>query len=59
MPATDDVIRALTPYARISLDELKAAPASGQAYDNQVPEVGGVIPDMLGHPDRRLAAGHP
>lgn len=58
-PETDDILRALTPGARITLDELKAAPASGLAYDDRVPRVGGVIPDMLGHPDRRLAAGHP
>jgi anaerobic selenocysteine-containing dehydrogenase len=58
-PCTDDIIRALTPHARVGLEELKAAPASGQSYDDRVPRVGGVIPDMLGHPDRRLAAGHP
>jgi anaerobic selenocysteine-containing dehydrogenase len=58
-PSADDVISALTPDARITLDELKAASPSGRAYDDRIPEVGGVIPDMIGHQDRRLAAGHP
>jgi anaerobic selenocysteine-containing dehydrogenase len=59
MPTADQVIEGLTPDARISLAELKAAPPSGQVYDEGIPEVGGVIPDMLGHSDKRLAAGHP
>lgn len=58
-PDADDVIRALSPDARITLEELKSAPPSGQAYDDGIPMVGGVIPDMLGHADKRLAAGHP
>jgi anaerobic selenocysteine-containing dehydrogenase len=58
-PDADDVIRALNPDARISLEELKAASPSGRVYDDRIPEVGGVIPDMIGHADRRLAAGHP
>jgi anaerobic selenocysteine-containing dehydrogenase len=58
-PEADDIIAALSPDARISLAEVKAASPSGQAWDELVPEVGGVIPDMLGHADRRLAAGHP
>ena len=53
------MIRALSPDARISLEELKSAPPSGQAYDDGIPKVGGVIPDMIGHADKRLAAGHP
>ncbi len=59
VPSTDQVIEGLTPDARISLAELKASPASGKVYDEGIPEVGGVIPDMLGHSDKRLAAGHP
>jgi anaerobic selenocysteine-containing dehydrogenase len=58
-PSADEVIAALSPDARISLDELKAASPSGQPWGDTITEVGGVIPDMLGHPDRRLAAGHP
>jgi len=58
-PSADDIIRALTPGARVGLEELKNASASGRAYDDRVPRVGGVIPDMIGHSDRRLAAGHP
>ena len=58
-PSADDLIRALNPAARITLEDLKTAPPSGKAYDDRIPEVGGVIPDMIGHADRRLAAGHP
>lgn len=59
MPSADEVITGLSPDARITLDALKAASPSGEVYDEGIPEVGGVIPDMLGHADRRLAAGHP
>jgi anaerobic selenocysteine-containing dehydrogenase len=59
MPTADEVIAALSPAARIPLHEVKAASPSGAVYDSGVPQVGGVIPDMLGHADRRLAAGHP
>ena len=58
-PSADQVIASLNPDARIPLEELKAASPSGEIYDEGIPEVGGVIPDMLGHPDKRLAAGHP
>lgn len=59
MPTADEVIAGLSPAARISLQQVKAASPSGAVYDRGVPQVGGVIPDMLGHADRRLAAGHP
>lgn len=58
-PSADQVIQALSPASRISLDEMKKASPSGQAYDEKITEVGGIIPDMIGHADRRLAAGHP
>ncbi len=58
-PTTDEVIQALTPDARVSLEEVKRAGPSGKVYDEGIPRVGGVIPDMVGHADRRLAVGHP
>jgi anaerobic selenocysteine-containing dehydrogenase len=58
-PSADEVIEGLCTGARISLAQLKAASPSGEVYDEGIPEVGGVIPDMIGHSDRRLAAGHP
>ena len=58
-PTADQVIQALSPSSRISLEEMKQASPSGQAYDEMITEVGGIIPDMIGHADRRLAAGHP
>ena len=59
MPTADEVIAGLSPAARISLQQVKAASPSGAVFDSGVPQVGSVIPDMLGHADRRLAAGHP
>ena len=59
MPDADAVIAGLNPDARISLAEMKAASPSGVVYGDGRTEVGGVIPDMLGHADRRLAVGHP
>ena len=59
IPTADRVIEGLIPNARISLAELKTSSPSGEVYDEGIPEVGGVIPDMLGHSDKRLAAGHP
>lgn len=58
-PTADEVIASLSPDARVSLDQLKAGSRSGEVFDEGVPVVGGVIPDMLGHSDRRLAVGHP
>jgi anaerobic selenocysteine-containing dehydrogenase len=58
-PSADEVITALNPDARIPLSELKSASPSGERYDEGAPVAGGVIPDMLGYPDKRLAAGHP
>lgn len=59
MPTADQVIAGLSPDARIPLQQVKAASPSGTVFDAGVPLAGGVIPDMLGHPDRRMAAGHP
>ncbi len=58
-PTADDIIKGLNPMARISLEDIKSASPSGQAYDNKITEVGGIIPDMICHDDRRLAVGHP
>jgi anaerobic selenocysteine-containing dehydrogenase len=57
-PTADEVMQALNPNARISLDEIKRHP-SGSLFGEVETEVGGVIPDMIGHRDRRIAVGHP
>jgi anaerobic selenocysteine-containing dehydrogenase len=57
-PTAQDLMRALNPQARVSLDEIMEHP-SGKLYGSEETEVGGVIPDMLGHPDKRIAVGHP
>ena len=44
--------------ARVPLDELRKHP-SGLAIGGRTMQAGGVIPNMIGHADKRLAAGHP
>jgi anaerobic selenocysteine-containing dehydrogenase len=58
-PNADQIIEALSPMARVPLSKIKQAPASGQAFDDRITEVGGIIPDMICHADKRLAVGHP
>jgi len=57
-PCAEDIMRALNAGARIPFDDLKDNP-SGKLYGDTETEVGGVIPNMLGHPDKRIAVGHP
>jgi anaerobic selenocysteine-containing dehydrogenase len=57
-PTADELMQALNPAARVSLAEIKKHP-SGQLYGSRQTEVGGVIPDMIAHADKRIAIGHP
>lgn len=57
-PTADDMIKALNPGARFPLEEIKQHP-SGKVYGSEETEVGGVIPDMIIHADKRIAVGHP
>ena len=57
-PAAEDIMRALNANSRTPFDDLKENP-SGKLYGDRETEVGGVIPNMLGHADRRIAVGHP
>jgi anaerobic selenocysteine-containing dehydrogenase len=57
-PTADELMQALNPHARISLEEIKQNP-SGALFGDVETEVGGVVPDMIGHPDKRIAVGHP
>lgn len=57
-PTTDELLDAMYRHSRIPLDELRKHP-SGIATGERTMQAGGVIPNMIGHPDKRLAAGHP
>jgi anaerobic selenocysteine-containing dehydrogenase len=57
-PAAEEIMRALNSSARIPFDDLKENP-SGKLYGERETEVGGVIPNMIGHADKRIAVGHP
>lgn len=57
-PTTDEFLDAMYRHARVPLDELRKHP-SGLSFGEQNMQAGGVIPNMIGNPDKRLAAGHP
>jgi anaerobic selenocysteine-containing dehydrogenase len=57
-PSAEDIMRALNSNSRTPFDDLKENP-SGKLYGDRETEVGGVIPNMIGHADKRMAVGHP
>lgn len=57
-PTAEDIMRALNANSRTPFDDLKENP-SGKLYGERLTEVGGVIPNMIGHADKRIAVGHP
>jgi anaerobic selenocysteine-containing dehydrogenase len=57
-PTAEEIMRALNATARVPFDDIKQHP-SGKLYGERTTEVGGVIPNMIGHADRRIAVGHP
>jgi anaerobic selenocysteine-containing dehydrogenase len=57
LPSSDEMIDGLHPHARFPVDELRGHP-SGRAFGDSL-TAGGMLPNMLGHPDGKMAAGHP
>lgn len=57
-PTADEFLDASFQRARIPVDELRRHP-SGIAPEGRTTTAGGVIPNMIAHPDRRMAVGHP
>lgn len=57
-PDADEMLDALYRHARVPIDELRKHP-SGLAFGERHLQAGGVIPNMIGHPDKKMAAGHP
>ncbi len=58
-PTTDGLLDSIhPPVARIPMDELRKYPG-GHIWGKRETKVGGVMPNMIAHPDGKLAAGHP
>jgi anaerobic selenocysteine-containing dehydrogenase len=57
-PSADELLDAMNRHARVPLDELRKHP-SGIAFAERHTAAGGVIPNLIGHPDKKMAAGHP
>ena len=57
-PSTDALLDEMNRHARVPLAELRKHP-SGLAFEGRTTAAGGVIPNLIGHPDKKMAAGHP
>lgn len=57
-PTADALMDGLQPMKRIPLEEIKQY-AGGHVWGKSELKAGGLIPSMIGHEDRKMAAGHP
>jgi len=57
-PTADEMLDGLFSHARISVDEMRKYPG-GRVWGEKEAIAGGVVPNMIGHEDRRMAVGHP
>ncbi len=57
-PSPDELLDEMNRYARVPMEELRRHP-SGLAFAERHTAAGGVIPNMIGHADQKMAAGHP
>jgi anaerobic selenocysteine-containing dehydrogenase len=57
-PTADDILDGLHANSRIPLDEVRKYPG-GHVWGERKTLAGGIIPNMIGHEDRRMALGHP
>lgn len=57
-PTADEMLDGLNERSRIPLDEVRQYPG-GRVWGERLTRVGGIIPNMIGHMDRRMAVGHP
>ena len=58
MPTADEVLDGLFSHARVPIEEMRKYPG-GHVWGEEDAVAGGVIPNMIGHEDRRMAVGHP
>ncbi|MAE93082.1 MAG: oxidoreductase [Deltaproteobacteria bacterium] len=57
-PTADELLDALHGNSRIPLDEVRKYPG-GHVWGERELTWGGMIPNAIGHDDRKMAAGHP
>ncbi len=57
-PTSDELLDEMYRHARFPVAELRKHP-SGIAFEGRTTTAGGVIPNMIGHADKKMAAGHP
>jgi anaerobic selenocysteine-containing dehydrogenase len=57
-PTADEMLDGMNAGSRIPLDEVRRYP-SGHIFGDTETLVGGIVPNMIGHDDRRMAVGHP
>ncbi|UCE87049.1 MAG: molybdopterin-dependent oxidoreductase [Deltaproteobacteria bacterium] len=57
-PTADELLDCLQPNSRIPLHEIRKYPG-GHVWGERELAAGGIIPNMIGHEDRKMAAGHP
>ncbi len=57
-PTADEILDGLFSHARIPIDEMRKYPG-GNVWGEEEAIAGRVIPNMIGHEDRRMAVGHP
>ena len=57
-PTADALMDGLQPMKRIPLDELKKYPG-GHVWGERELKAGGLLPNMIGYEDKKMAVGHP
>ncbi|MBW2286389.1 MAG: molybdopterin-dependent oxidoreductase [Deltaproteobacteria bacterium] len=57
-PTADELLDGLHGHSRIPLDEVRKYPG-GHVWGEKTLISGGMIPNMIGHDDRKMAAAHP
>jgi anaerobic selenocysteine-containing dehydrogenase len=57
-PTADALMDGLQPMKRVPLEEIKKYPG-GHVWGERELKAGGLLPNMIGHEDKKMAAGHP
>ena len=52
------LMQALNPHSQVPIEEIAKHP-SGKIFVEKKTVIGSIIPDMIGHADKRIAIGHP
>lgn len=57
-PTADEMLDALNAGSRVSMADIRKYP-EGHVWGDTEAKVGHILPSMIGHPDKRMALGHP